>query len=111
MHVVNVTRGLRLVDRLERADSFFTRLKGLLGRSEFPRGAGLLITRCTSVHTLGMAFPIDVLHLDKHGRVKRVVPNLPPGRLGPWVPGGATVLELPAGAAGATQAGDVIEFS
>lgn len=107
----NVTRGIVLAQRIERADSFISRLKGLLGRAELPAGAGLMISHCTSVHTLGMAFPIDVLHLDKHGRVKRVIRNMVPGRIGPWVPGGAAVLELPAGAAGATETGDTIEFS
>jgi uncharacterized membrane protein (UPF0127 family) len=107
----NVTRGIVLAERLERADSFFARLKGLLGRSELPPGAGLLISHCTSVHTIGMAFPIDVLHLDKHGRVKRLLRNMVPGRIGPWVPGGASVLELPAGAARATSIGDLIQVS
>ena len=74
------------------------------------QGEGLLITHCTSVHTIGMAFPIDVLHLDRDGRVTALLRNLKPWRLGPWVPRGAAVLELPAGAAAATQVGDRIEL-
>jgi uncharacterized membrane protein (UPF0127 family) len=107
----NTTRGVLLAEHVERADSFFARLKGLLGRSQLPANHGLLISHCTSVHTIGMAFAIDVLHLDKHGRVKRILRDMKPGRIGPWVPGSASVLELPAGGAGATQVGDEIDFS
>jgi uncharacterized membrane protein (UPF0127 family) len=107
---VNVTQGIVLAERLDRADTFLTRLKGLLGRTSLPPGDGLFISHCTSVHSIGMAFAIDVLHLDKHGRVKRVLANMKPGRVGPWVPGGASVLELPAGACGTTHVGDQIEI-
>ena len=110
LRAVNTTRGILLADRLERADSFLGRLKGLLGRSELAAGTGLLISHCTSVHCIGMAFAIDVLHLDRQNRVKRVIRNMWPGRIGPWVPGGASVLELPAGAAFMTQVGDQIEI-
>jgi uncharacterized protein len=110
LRAVNVTRGIQLADQLERADSFLARLKGLLGRSELPAGAGLLISHCTSVHCIGMAFAIDVLHLDRQNRVMRVIRNMAPGRIGPWVPGGASVLELPAGAASVTEVGDQIEI-
>ncbi|MFN0070249.1 MAG: DUF192 domain-containing protein, partial [Chloroflexota bacterium] len=99
---INVTRSVCLANRLEHADSFLTRLRGLLGRDRLPPGEGLLISHCTSVHSIGMAFTIDVLHLDRHGCVKRVLHNMKPGRLGPWVPSGASVLELPAGAAAGT---------
>ena len=49
-----------------------TRLSRLLGLALLSRaraGAGLLIPRCRSVHTLGMRFEIDVLFLDGDGRV------------------------------------------
>jgi uncharacterized membrane protein (UPF0127 family) len=107
---VNVTRGICLADRVERADTFLTRLKGLIGRDSLSAGRGLLLSHCSSVHTLGMAFPIDVLHLDRRNVVKAIVRDRAPWRLGPWVIGGASVLELPAGGAGSTQVGDTIEL-
>ena len=40
----------------------------------------MLFRRCRSVHTFGMAFPIDVVLLDRALRVVAVV-AVPPGRL------------------------------
>jgi uncharacterized membrane protein (UPF0127 family) len=48
---------------LEVADGFQSRLKGLLGRDGV-EGA-LLLRPASSVHTLGMRFPIDVAFCDK----------------------------------------------
>jgi uncharacterized membrane protein (UPF0127 family) len=77
-----------------------------------PAGAGLVLRQCAWAHTLGMALPIDVVHLDPEGRVLRVVPNLRPWRLGPFVWGSRVVLELPAGAAAVTgtRPGDLVEL-
>jgi uncharacterized membrane protein (UPF0127 family) len=107
---VNVTRDVVLADQLEVADSFWKRFVGLLGRSRLPMGGGLLITRCSSVHTLAMAFPLDVLHLDDAGRVRAIIPSMQPWRVGPWVRGSTKVLELPGGASNGTQLGDTIEL-
>lgn len=56
---------------LEIADSFESRLKGLLGRDGV-EGA-LLLRPAKSVHTLGMRFPIDVAYCDKDLTVMDVV--------------------------------------
>lgn len=106
-----MTRGILLAEHVEVADSFWRRFQGLLGRDELPAGEGLLITHCSSVHTLGMAFPIDVLHLDGAGRVQAIVPAMQPWRLGPWVGGCAAVLELPAGASAVTRVGDRLDVA
>ena len=45
------------------------RLLGLAGLREVPYPSALLILRCSSVHTFGMRFPIDVLFLDEHREV------------------------------------------
>jgi uncharacterized membrane protein (UPF0127 family) len=52
---------------------------------------------------IGMRFAIDVLHLDRDGEVVRVVPNLKPGRVGPYVWRSRTVIELPVGVLAATD--------
>ena len=88
------------------------RLRGLLGRAELPDGEALVIVPASSVHCLGMAFPIDVLHLARDGMVLKVVPDLKPWRLGPLVWRSHSVVELPAGTAAATetQPGDRVEL-
>lgn len=89
----------RTLAHLRVADSFFARLVGLLHTRELAHDAGLLIRPCNAVHTLGMAYAIDVLFLSKEGRVLKVVHAMPPGRLGAPVRGAKQVVELPAGAA------------
>ena len=82
------------------AESFFTRLRGLLGRSELPRDEGILIVPCSSVHTWFMRFPIDVVFLDRDLRVVGVAADVRPWRMR-WRRGGKRVLELAAGEAAA----------
>ena len=109
----NRTRGCVLAERTERASSARERMKGLLGRDGLPRGQALLIDPCDSIHTFFMRFAIDVLFLDKAGRVVRAIPRLRPWRATRIYLSAQSVLELWAGALDETgsQAGDVIEFS
>jgi uncharacterized protein len=74
------------------------RARGLLGATEVGEGQALLL-RGRQVHTIGMSFPIDVVHLRSDGRILKVK-TINPGRLGPMVVRGRWVLELDAGAAG-----------
>lgn len=79
---------------VEHANTFTGRLRGLLGRAELPMHTGLLITPCSSVHTLGMSFAIGVLFLDAQHQICHLIPELRPGRLSPWVPRARQVLEV-----------------
>jgi len=65
-------------DRIEIADSFWSRFHGLLGRSGLAEGEGLLISPCRSVHCFGMKFAIDAIFLDKDYRVVSIHPHLQP---------------------------------
>jgi uncharacterized membrane protein (UPF0127 family) len=78
------------------AGSFPARLRGLLGRRSLPAGEGLLLWPERSVHTFFMAFPIDVVFLDRYLSVLRVVPHLRPFRVAGESRAVATV-ELAAG--------------
>ncbi|HMJ01628.1 MAG TPA: 3-hydroxyacyl-CoA dehydrogenase NAD-binding domain-containing protein [Conexibacter sp.] len=57
------------------------RLLGLAGLRTPPPDAGLLLTRTRSVHTFGMRFALDLVWLDRDGRVARVDRAVPPGRI------------------------------
>ena len=105
VRVVNVMRDAVLAERADLADSFFARARGLIGRSALAPGEGLVLRPCNAVHTVGMRFPIDVVHLDADSRALRVVGNLRPWRLGPLVWGSRVVVELPAGTARAMGTG------
>jgi uncharacterized membrane protein (UPF0127 family) len=110
MRVRNLSRDADLAENATVADSFWRRLRGLLGRDGLAPGEGLVIMPCNSVHMLGMRFPLDVLHLDRSGTVLRVLSDLRPGQLGPLVWRSHAVIELPAGilAATGTVAGDQV---
>jgi uncharacterized membrane protein (UPF0127 family) len=86
-----------LVPDLEIARSSWSRFVGLMGRGELPVGGGLWIEPCNSIHMFFMRFAIDVLFLDRAGRVKRVMLRLRPWRVSPIVFGARTTVELPAG--------------
>lgn len=73
------------------------RLRGLMGQTREQAGAGLLLRPCRSIHTAFMRFPIDVVFLDRDGRVLKIAVCVRPWRvvLAPWRT--AAVLELPHG--------------
>lgn len=66
---------------LRRADTFLARFKGLLFAPPPAPGEGLLLDPCASVHTACMAYPIDVVFLDRAGTITKIVPHLPPWRI------------------------------
>lgn len=78
--IVNRSRNTVVGERIEVADTFLSRLVGLLGRSRLLPGYGLLIRPSSGVHTFGMRFPIDVVALDRQLRVLAVWQNLRPWR-------------------------------
>jgi len=82
----NLTRQLYLATDLSIADTHWSRLIGLLTTSpgDFGNGRGLWIRPCRGVHTLAMRFPIDVLYLNRSGKVVYLEHNLPPWRLSPY---------------------------
>ncbi|MEX2552538.1 MAG: DUF192 domain-containing protein [Actinomycetota bacterium] len=73
------------------------RAHGLLGTTEVGKGRGLLL-RGRQVHTIGMSFTIDAVHLGADGRILRIR-TLKPWRLGPMVLKARWVLELDGGSA------------
>lgn len=89
-----------IAEHVEHANTFFTRLRGLLGRDGLPEGHGLLLSPCAAIHCSGMKFTIDAVFLDGEFRVLRVAQHLAPG--GKAAQKGAKhVLELQAGRAAA----------
>lgn len=71
------------------------RLLGLAYLDREEAGAGLLIPRCSSVHTFGMRFPLDLYFLGEHGEVVAVRRLVPARRLA-FCGRARAVLELPA---------------
>ena len=59
--------GSTLIARLETATGFVQRFRGLLGRERIDADEALLFPKTTSLHMIGMRFPIAVLWLAPAG--------------------------------------------
>lgn len=77
------------------AERFLDRLLGMtVRRPQTGEGEPLVMVfpRCASVHTCFMRYPLDIVFVDREGRVLRLVEGV-----GPWrsvrCPGAAAVLE------------------
>ncbi len=93
----NTSRGRDMATRARRADGFWQRAVGLLGRRTLARDEALFIPRCSSVHTCFMRFSIDVAFVDCEGRVVKIVPDVRPFRFVFGVRGASAVWEMAAG--------------
>lgn len=110
--IANVTRQNVLASTARFADSYFSRLLGLLISPALPDKSGLVLQPCSSIHTLGMRFAIDALYIDHNNRVLHAIQSMKPWRIGPIDPYAAYVIELPAGVIAQTQThiGDHIQL-
>ncbi len=110
MRAINQTRNVVLVEHGTVARNLWTRLRGLLARPPLQAGDGLLLRGEKAIHTVGMGYPIDVLFLDRAGRIVHLYHSMPPLRASPFVRRAEDILELPPGilASTGTILGDVI---
>jgi len=110
--VRNQTSGEVLGDCVERAASSAERRQGLLSRSSLKLGEGLWIDPCEGVHSAGMKFAIDVVHIDRSKKVTKVFSAMKPWRISISL-FGRSVLELPVGtvARTGTRKGDLLSFT
>lgn len=93
--VFNESQNTLLLEEAELADSFFLRLKGLLGRSSLQVGSGMIIMPCKAVHTVGMNFKIDVAFIDKNNYVCHIINSMEPYRFSPTIKKAHYVIEAP----------------
>lgn len=101
--------GALVVAALELADGFWSRARGLQFRAPLPAGAGLLLVPCPSVHTCFVRGALDIVLLDRGGRVLAVRQAVKPWRIVAPVRGTYAVLELPAHGANVAP-GDVLRL-
>ncbi|MGB8858987.1 MAG: DUF192 domain-containing protein [Ilumatobacteraceae bacterium] len=94
-HQCWLVSGGHVLASAERADDRRSRARGLLGRTGI-EGA-LVLSKCRSVHTIGMKFAIDVAYLAADGTVLKVA-QMRRNRIGLPVWKASTVVEAQAGA-------------
>lgn len=78
-----------------RADTQWSRLRGLLGRLKLRTGEGMWVLPSVGIHTIGMLFPIDLVYLDGRDRVVYLVEHLTPFRISRIRLKSESVLQLP----------------
>ncbi|MFW6211219.1 MAG: DUF192 domain-containing protein [bacterium] len=86
--------GSVIAEKAEKAEGFFRRAKGLIGRKKFDEGCCFVIPRCNAVHTFFMSFSMDAAAVNKENRVIAVKK-----RIKPWsvfiARGGSCIYEFP----------------
>src|SRR5579871_2226597 len=115
LYVYNKTRETFVATEAVRADGYWQRLVGLLGKTrKWARlGAGLWIVPCRGVHTMGMLFPIDLIFVGKNKEVVRIEEYVRPFRISSVCLSASSVIELPAHTVyrTGTRVGDRLEIS
>ncbi|MDM8520544.1 DUF192 domain-containing protein [Anaerolineales bacterium HSG6] len=112
MRIINQTRNTTLITNARVANTFWLRLRGLLGSTPLKTGEGLVLVGVKSIHTLFMTFSIDIVYVDKNYSVIELAEDMVPYRLGSYVSQCAYVLEMPVGtiADTVTTIGDQLQF-
>jgi uncharacterized membrane protein (UPF0127 family) len=62
-------------------NTFFKRLRGLMGKRTLPSETWFLLTPCNSIHTFGMKVSIDCLFISKEGIVIGLHERIAPRRI------------------------------
>lgn len=76
--------------------TFPQRLLGLLTKRGIPRGHAFWFPHCSSVHSWGMCFALDIIGLDKQQRIIEVRRNVQPGSM-LRLKGARSIIECEAG--------------
>lgn len=97
MKIINRSRNAVLADQARIADTFFSRLVGLLNCSGLDAGEALVISPSNSIHSFFMRFTFDALFLDRNKRVIALIPGFKPFRVSQIYFSAVTTIELPEG--------------
>lgn len=103
MKIFNKSKNTLVAQNVFLADTFWTRMKGLLGRKEISAGEALVITKCQSIHMFFMRFAIDAIFVDGQDRVVGLAENIKPFYLSPIFLRARYVIELKPGTIAATK--------
>ncbi|MCZ6804948.1 MAG: DUF192 domain-containing protein [Proteobacteria bacterium] len=62
---LTLANGDRVIQKVSKTSNFVERMRGLSGSPPLKKNEGLLIVSCSSVHSFGMSYAIDLVFLDK----------------------------------------------
>lgn len=78
---------------IHRADAFFSRFLGLMGRRQ--SSEGLWLIPCASIHTFMMRFDLDVVFLSRDEKIVSIHRGMKPGRTALGGKGAWSAVEMP----------------
>ena len=94
--IVNERTGETIAASAWEAHWPWTRMLGLLGRSGLARDRAIIFRHASSIHTVFMRFSLDVIYLDRDGKVIQTVRSLKPFQFSA-AKGAHVVIEMQAG--------------
>lgn len=108
----NETTGALLATHVRLARTSWSRIVGLLPRTDIDAEEGMLFERCSAIHTVGMRSPIDVIFLDRFDRVREIQANVTPGKGRVGCASACKVLEMGPGFIGSRDVliGDLLKL-
>lgn len=81
---------------IKKANTFSKRLVGLMFKRSL-QNKGILLSPCNSVHMFFMRFSLDIVFVDRDGRIVLSIKELKPWRVSPIVKTSYYVIEMPCG--------------
>jgi uncharacterized membrane protein (UPF0127 family) len=113
VRIVNQSKGTTLAENARKAANFLERGRGLMMAPPLQEGGGLVLDPCGSIHMFFMRYPLDILFLNKEGRVVFMYKGIKPWRVGRVVRGSQMAVELPVGAIeqSKTEVGDRVSLA
>ena len=103
MKIINKTKNTVVAQKARIADTFLSRLVGLLNKSSISPEEALVIARCQSIHMFFMRFAIDAIFVNTENKVVGLVEGIGPFKLSPIFLKASYVIELSVGTITRTQ--------
>ncbi|MBC7386621.1 MAG: DUF192 domain-containing protein [Cryobacterium sp.] len=98
IRLINLKDHRIISDKCIIAESYFSRLRGWIGKTRADVGEGIFFPRCSSIHMWCMSIPIDVVFLNERNVVTSVRAGARPWKFLPITDLQASgTLELPVG--------------
>lgn len=112
LKILNSTQDTVIADNGRMADSFETRLIGLLNKSQIIPGEALVISPCQQIHMFFMRFSIDVIFINSSNVVVGLVEDIKPFAMSSIFRHSHRAIEVPPGTISQSRTcmGDAIQF-
>ncbi len=97
IQIINKSKSRTIFSDAEMTENFKDRFMGLMFKKLSPDFSALVIDRCDAIHTFFMRFNLDLIFLNREGVVLKIVKELKPYRISPFVSKAYYVIEIASG--------------